>query len=65
MMAAVCSTVSMSWALMIPVRTGRSSNVPLKGYIVRGPELALQKSIPRLEVQEDETLPPRRRKRPE
>ena len=35
-------------------------HVPLKGYIVRGPELALQKSIPRLEVKKDQTFAPRR-----
>ena len=40
-------------------------HVPLKGYVVRGPELALQKSIPRLEIEENETFASRRGKRPE
>ena len=35
-------------------------HVPLKGYVVRGPELALQKLIPRLEVEKDQTFAPRR-----
>ena len=39
-------------------------HVPLKGYVVRGPELALQKLIPRPESQERPDVRPAPRHRP-